>query len=75
MLASRATFTSSASESSATFSAMADDPGIPQTGDNSGAAPSGAAGHDPNHVQTSKKQRLVKNDAVMEFIANKIQSR
>ena len=45
---------------------MADDPGIPQTGDNSGAAPSGAAGHDPNHVQTFKKQRLVKNDAVME---------
>ena len=54
---------------------MADDPGILQTGDNSGAAPSGAAGHDPNHVQTFKKQRLVKNDAVMEFIANKIQSR
>ncbi len=54
---------------------MADDPGIPQTGDNSRVAPSGAAGHDPNHVQTSKKQRLVKNDTVMEFIANTIQSK
>ncbi len=51
----------------------ADDPGIPQTGDNSGVVPSssGAAGHDldPNHVQTSKKQHLVKNDAVLELIA------
>jgi hypothetical protein len=53
---------------------MADGPGIPQTVDFRGAAPSGAAVDDPNHVQTSKKQRLVKNDAVMEFIANTIQA-
>ena len=54
---------------------MADNAAMPQTGDNCGAAPSGTAGNAPDQIQTSKKPRLVKSDAVMEFIANTIQSK
>ena len=70
-----ASFISRASKSRATNSAMADQLPIPQNGANSTDTPSGTTGDVQNPISKDGKKRLVKSDAVLEFIANTIQSK